>query len=132
MEILWDTLAGVLIAALSGMGIGSGGLLVLYLTLLRGTPQQAAQGANLLFFIFSAGSAISIHLARRKIRFFMVLVLIVGGIPGVLAGTRLALWLPGDWMRKIFGAFLILASLAALRAAVRPEVGSMSESEKER
>ena len=115
METIWDMLAGILIATLSGMGIGSGGLLVLYLTLLRNTPQLEAQGNNLLFFVFSASSAISIHLTHRKIRPMLILLLIAGGIPGVFAGTQLALWLPGEWMRKIFGIFLILAGLAAIR-----------------
>ena len=50
-------IASFIIALLSGMGIGSGGLLVIYLTLLEKVPQLTAQGINLLFFIFASASS---------------------------------------------------------------------------
>ena len=53
---MWlDILVSFLIATLSGLGIGSGGLLVIYLTLLDGMPQLRAQGVNLVFFSFLQG-----------------------------------------------------------------------------
>ena len=39
------------VALLSGMGVGSAGLLVTYLALVLGMPQLQAQGLNLLFFL---------------------------------------------------------------------------------
>ena len=39
-----------LIAILSGLGVGSGGLLVIWLTLALGVDAQMARGLNLLFF----------------------------------------------------------------------------------
>ena len=57
--MIWIDIAFTFVfAALAGMGIGSGGLLVLYLTLIRGTPQLSAQGFNLLFFLFSSGASV--------------------------------------------------------------------------
>ena len=49
-----DLLIGTAVAVLSGMGVGSGGLLVVYLTLAGGIAQPAAQALNLFFFIFAA------------------------------------------------------------------------------
>ena len=46
-----DALAVLLCACVSAMGLGGGGVLILYLTLLRDTPQMIAQGVNLLFFL---------------------------------------------------------------------------------
>jgi uncharacterized membrane protein YfcA len=66
--LLVDILATLLIAVLSGMGVGSGGLMVLYLTLLRGAPQLSAQGFNLLFFLFAVASGMAVHLSRRRLR----------------------------------------------------------------
>ena len=47
-----DLIIGTAVAVLSGMGVGSGGLLVVYLTLAGGIAQPAAQALNLFFFIF--------------------------------------------------------------------------------
>ena len=44
-----NILIAVLIAALSGMGVGGGGLLVIWLVLTAGMPAPTAQGINLLF-----------------------------------------------------------------------------------
>ena len=44
-------LVPLLIATLSGLGVGSAGLLVAFLTLCEGMPQLEAQGQNLLFFL---------------------------------------------------------------------------------
>ena len=54
MNIVIDILAGILIGTLTGMGIGGGGLLVIYLTAVRGMQQLSAKACNLLFFIFAA------------------------------------------------------------------------------
>ena len=53
-----DFFAGVLIASLAGMGIGGGGLLVLYLVFVKGAEQLGAQGLNLVFFICAAASSV--------------------------------------------------------------------------
>ena len=42
-----------LISALMGMGVGGGGLLIIYLTLYLNLPQLTAQGTNLLLFVLA-------------------------------------------------------------------------------
>ena len=56
------------IAILSGLGVGSGGLFVIWLTMVEGVGSIEARGMNLLFFVFSATSALLFHLIRRRIR----------------------------------------------------------------
>ena len=41
------------IAILSGLGVGSGGLFVIWLTSVYGVSAPQARGMNLLFFVFS-------------------------------------------------------------------------------
>ena len=112
--IVTDILASLLIVVLSGMGIGSGGLLVLYLRAVRDTPQLTAQGLNLLFFIFASAASLCIHVSRRRISFWLVLLLTLGGLAGSLLGSRLASALPEESMRRLFGLFLIGAGALTL------------------
>ena len=109
-----DILVSFGIALLSGLGVGSGGLLVIYLTLLCAVPQLQAQGINLVFFIFSAGSSMLVHLFSRRLPLALCILMIAAGIPGALIGARLAALLPGEALRKLFGAFLVTAGLLTL------------------
>lgn len=53
--MIGDIIAGLGIALLSGMGVGSAGLLVVWLTMADTVPQLAAQGLNLYFFSVLVG-----------------------------------------------------------------------------
>ena len=48
---LTDFLIAFAAATLTGLGVGSGGLYLLWLTLFTDTPQTEAQGRNLIFCI---------------------------------------------------------------------------------
>lgn len=109
-------LASLVIALLAGMGVGSGGLLVIYLTLLENAPQLTAQGINLLFFLFSASASLLVHVLKRKIYLGAVALMGVCGILGSLLGSRAAAYLPGDILRKLFGAMLVLSGMLSLRS----------------
>lgn len=119
--IVVDMIVTLIVAVLSGMGIGSGGLMVLYLTLVRNAPQLTAQGFNLLFFLFAATSSMGVHLARRSIRLPAVLLMIAAGLPAAYLGTRLALLLPEGLVGRIFGIFLILVGLPGVFGTRRME-----------
>ena len=54
-------LVGTVLGFLSGMGIGGGSLLILWLTGVLAMEQRAAQGINLLFFLPAAIAAILFH-----------------------------------------------------------------------
>ena len=112
--IVIDILAAFLIAVLSGMGIGSGGLFVIYLTLVSQTPQLTAQGINLMFFLFSSGSALMIHLQKRKILWGAVLVMTAGGVFGAILGSFVAGILTVSTIRRIFGGMLLVSGVVAL------------------
>ena len=94
-------LASLAIALLSGMGVGSGGLLVIYLTLIENAPQLTAQGINLLFFLFAAASSLLLHITRRRLFFGAILIMSATGILGSLIGSHLASLLPAAALRKI-------------------------------
>ena len=87
--MIFTVVAAFLLAALSGMGVGGGGLFVVFLSLFSDLPQITIQGINLLFFIFSSGAAVLIHVSRRHIFGKAVLTMIVFGILGSLLGIML-------------------------------------------
>ncbi len=112
--IVWDIVAAFFAAALSGMGVGGGGLFVVYLTLARDVGQYDAQRINLFFFIAASGASLIIHFLRRKINFLAFLIFAVMGSVGAIAGSLIAARVSGGALRYIFGAFLITCSIISL------------------
>ena len=109
-----DIIASFIIALLSGMGIGSGGLLVIYLTIMTDIEQLSAQGANLLFFLFSSGAALLYNIRKRNIYWSAVLFLSVIGILGALFGSFVAGIIPTGVLRKLFGTLLTVSGIVTL------------------
>ena len=108
-------LAVFIIALLSGLGVGSGGLLVIYLTLIENTEQLAAQGANLVFFILASLSSTLLSAKKRRIPLLAVILMAAVGISGSLMGSFTATLIPAAALRKIFGATLTCFGVAALK-----------------
>ena len=107
-----DILAAAISALLSGMGMGSGGVLVIYLTLWAGIEQYTAQGINLLFFLVSGGTALAVHATRRRLYPGTILWITIFGIGGSLLGASLAGRLPPQLLRRIFGGMLFISGIA--------------------
>ena len=110
-----DLIASFIIALLSGLGVGSGGLLVVWLSLRGEVGQVQAQGMNLLFFLFSSGAALLVNLTRRRIFWHTVGWMVLAGIPGTLIGSYLAHHLDADTVRTVFGLMLIASGIISLR-----------------
>ena len=108
LEILWNILAGLGAGALGAMGLGGGGILVIYLTLVLSMGQLAAQGTNLLFFLPCAVISMLINSRRGLIEWKHVLWIALGGLPATLLGIWLAGFVKGKWLGWIFAGFLIL------------------------
>ena len=110
-----DFLIIFVIAVLSGLGVGSGGLLVIYLTLIEKVSQLTAQGANLIFFILASLSSLIFNISRRRIPVGAVVLMSALGIGGSLIGTHIATSLPAEILRKIFGFMLVASGLYSLK-----------------
>lgn len=107
-------IAAFLSAILSGLGVGSAGIFVLYLTLIAGFPQPEAQALNLLFFLLSAGAALLLHIRERRIPPRVVLFLAACAVPGALIGSYLVRVLDPTLIRKLFGGMLVITGLPVL------------------
>ena len=111
MSKLSSAAVSLFIAILSGLGVGSGGLFVIWLTMVEGVGSIEARGMNLLFFVFSATAALIFHLLRKRIHTRMVFFLSIFGIIGTLIGSIVGNSIDSTVLRKIFGAMLILSGL---------------------
>ena len=109
-----QALISFIIALLSGIGVGGGGLFALYLKLFSSYEQLTVQALNLIFFLFASGSALCIHLMKRKIYPIPVLVMSLCGVLGSLLGTSLAIAIRSPLLSKLFGILLILTALHSL------------------
>ena len=113
-----DVILAFIMGALSGMGIGGGGLLVIYLTLWRGVGQMDAQGINLYFFLFASAAALFVHYRKRKIDYNTVLTMGAAGMPAALAGALAAAAVDPETVRRSFGYMLIIAGVLSLLRTV--------------
>ena len=119
MRVIFDIIACFFIALLSGMGVGSAGLLVVWLTATTSVSQLTAQGLNLYFFLFSAGASLMVHIQKRKIFWSVVLLMICVGSVGTLAGSLLSAQLSADFLRRAFGGMLVFGGSASLYSVIR-------------
>ncbi len=109
-----DIIAAAVCGVLSGMGVGSGGLFMIYLLLVRDVPQLTAQGLNLLFFLFSAGASLPVNLKKHRPNVRSLLVLCLFGIWGTYLGTRLGGAIDGGVLKKCFGALIAVSGAVGL------------------
>ncbi len=102
-----DVIIGFLAGAFGAMGVGGGGILLLYLTAFAGTDQLAAQGINLIFFLPAAAGAIVVHLKNGYIKWRSALISVLFGIPGVFLGSYIAGSIDESLLRTVFALFLL-------------------------
>ena len=103
------------VAVLSGMGVGGGGLFVIYLALFTDTPQLVAQGMNLLFFLFSSSASLTVHVTQRKLYPALIALLVLSGLVGAWLGSFLAERLHALLLRRIFGVMLVTTGVLSLK-----------------
>lgn len=116
MEWLLASAAGFFAAVLGALGMGGGGVLLVYLTVVSGMPQLQAQGVNLLFFVPVASVALMIHTRGKRVAWRFALAGISAGAVGVFVGFYLAQRIGDRWLSKLFGVFLLLLGARELLA----------------
>lgn len=102
-----DFIIGFLAGFAGGLGVGGGGILLLYLTAFAGKEQLSAQGINLLFFLPVAVSALFLHFKNGFIKTKTALFSIIFGIPGVFLGSFIAGNIDKTFLRFCFALLLL-------------------------
>lgn len=102
---------GLLSGIISGMGIGGGTILIPALVLFMQIEQHTAQSINLVYFIPTAIIALIIHIKNKRVSFKMALPIIISGAVGAIGGSCLAAGFSSNFLRKLFGFFLLIMGI---------------------
>lgn len=116
----WIAIAAASAAAglLGAMGLGGGGVLLLYLTFI-GTSQLAAQGINLVFILPVGLLGLWFHRKNGLVDLRLAQPMILGGILGVAAGSLAAGMLSEELLGCLFGGLILIIGLRELWSAWR-------------
>lgn len=113
LSIVAYVFLGLLAGTVSGLlGVGGGIIIIPTLIYLFGLPQHQAQGTTLALMVPPIGILAAWTYYRQgyvdlKMAAFICLGFFVGG----LLGAKIAVWLPGGTLRRIFGAAMLFVAL---------------------
>ena len=102
---------GMLLGFLSGLGIGGGSLLLIWLTAVLNMDPYIARNINLMFFLPSALVACAIRKKNRQLDLKAAMPGILGGCVFAFFGYLLSTRLETGMLRKLFGLILIFTGL---------------------
>ena len=122
MSWLLPVLVGLAAGVLSGLGVGGGTLLLLWLTQIEGLPQAQAGGVNLLYFLLCALPAFWGHWRRGLVDRRALTATVLWGLPACVAGALLAQWMESPLLGRLFG--LLLAGVGLRELFFPPKKGS--------
>ena len=114
-------------AILAGMGVGSAGFPVAYLTLILSRPQLEAQLINLIFFISSAVAAMAVNWHKGRLNPKVILICAATGCIGAVCGASFAHSVDENALGKAFGVLLIALGAITLVSTARRGKGGNSE-----
>lgn len=109
-----EVLVGTVLGFLSGLGIGGGSLLLLWLTLVLGMEQSTARAVNLLFFLPAAAVSCCFRWKQGVLDWKKMLPAMVTGCLGAVLGTRIGRVLETQLLKKGFGILLLATGLREL------------------
>jgi uncharacterized protein len=114
--ILIIIITGIAAGMLSGLvGVGGGIIIVPSLIYFLGFSQHSAQGTSLGLLLLPAGIlAVIQYYKQGDINVTAVALLAVGFLAGGYYGSKLALSLPQDTVKKLFAIFMIIVAVKML------------------
>lgn len=114
MEWIISAIAGILSGIIGAMGMGGGGVLIIYLNLFTDIPQSNAQGINLLFFLPTAVLAVLYYSKKKLIAWKIALPFAAMGIIGTIIGSFLCGKFDNGILSKMFGVLLLVMGALGL------------------
>ncbi len=107
-------IVGTVLGFLSGLGIGGGSLLILWLTVVLQTDPLTARSMNLLFFIPSALVACFLRIRSGNLKIKPLLPAILSGCVAAALFSWISTTLDVGILKKLFGAVLLITGVRKL------------------
>ncbi len=122
MTIVGFVILGLVAGAFAAMlGVGGGIIFVPALVVFFSFVQQDAQGTSLAVILPTAIVGTIVHHRHGRVVWRLAVPIGLGGIAGALAGSRLALTIDPDVLRRMFATLLVLIAVRLLwRERARP------------
>lgn len=116
MEMIIITLlSGVLSGILSGLlGLGGGVILIPIMLFVLHMSQHTAQGISLLVIIPTALAGLWQLQKDRLVNYKLALYLAAGSISGALLSANFVQYIPADYLKLLFGAFIICIGIKTI------------------
>lgn len=113
-SIQFIIIVSAVLGFLSGLGVGGGSLLILWLTLIENVPQEAARSINLLFFLPTALISSLFRWKKSNLRLGKIFPGILGGVAAALLFTWLSRYISSDALKMPFGILLLVTGAREL------------------
>ncbi len=116
-------LVGFLAAIIGSMGLGGGGILLLYISAFTDIEQLRAQGINLIFFLPIGAVSLYFHIKNRLIDKKAAIITALCAVPSAVLGALAACYVSQNLLRKGLAVFLFFLGAREL-------IGSFKKKEK--
>ncbi len=90
------------------MGMGGGGILIIYLSIFTSIPQSTAQGINLLFFIPIGIFSVIMYQRKHLICWRIAIPFAIFGVIGSFLGGYISQMLDDKLLSKLFAILLLI------------------------
>jgi len=108
--------AGFVVGLLVGISsVGSGSLLVAFLTVATSMPGARIVGTDVLHGALLTAPAGALHAWLGHLDPRLTLTILAGSVPGILLGTRLSVWSPEWLLRPVLAVALMTTGLRLIR-----------------
>ena len=114
-------IAGLVCGVISGLGIGGGSILMVWMTAFVGLEQRTAQGINLLYFLPTAAASLFFHVKNRFVDWSITIPAAICGAACAASCAFLAQKLNSGVLQQLFGGFLLLIGILEIRKALKKE-----------
>ncbi|MBR6504235.1 MAG: sulfite exporter TauE/SafE family protein [Clostridia bacterium] len=114
-----ELISGIIAGMFTGTGMGGGTILILLLSMLLSLDQHSSQAINLVFFILTSISAIIINIKGKLIDFKLGYKIIIYGVIGAIIGSRIAMKINSENLRKYFGIFLGIIAIYEIYSLIK-------------
>ena len=106
-----ETVFGIIAGVISSLGMGGGTILILLLNIFLDIEQHVCQATNLIFFIPTSITAITINAKNKQINWKKSKNIIIFGIIDAILGSMISSQINNRELKKIFGIFIGLIAI---------------------